>query len=335
MPHKHRRDKAKLNPAYYDLAPTKSIRALPTTKLAKASSPRSLTTTKKNSTHERRSKASQDDTPRAFSRLLGPYRPPRSGQDDGIRMSKKRKRSQQNASDTTTGRKFPSSAPPTTLTISKLSNADEGAALRIQPNEPLAHFAARVDAALPFSSLAKSASSTDPTLRALAKGRKTKTEKKMQRMQREWRKEEARRKERAEEGKGDDGEGAVDESGAEAMGVDEEEEGGGSVVKKGKKGKRKKGGDEDDEDPWQDIAAKRKENARDVEGGGAGLVGLHDVVQAPPRFTKRPGFKTHERIRPGDGGLKKQFELSEARRSVVDGYRAMMRQKREAISANT
>ncbi|KAL9640814.1 MAG: hypothetical protein Q9164_000049 [Protoblastenia rupestris] len=297
MPHKHRRDKSKSDPSHYDLPPTNLAHPLAVAKTTNASSK----PTKKHNPHQ--NPQTKDDTPRAFTRLLAPYRPPRSGQDDGTRPSKKRKLA-------------PSTPAPITGPLQPAKSEE----LKIKPNEPLSYFAARVDAALPFAGLSKTKNINDPKLKHLARGRKTKTEKKMQRMQREWREEDKRRKDRSEGmGRGEEGEGVVDEDGVEEMGVDEAE--GEGVRQKARKGKGK-GREAEDEDPWAHIKAKRQEGT--TNGEERGLVGLHDVVQAPPRFTMR---KASGQIKKGEGGMTQQIELGEARKSVVQGYRTTMRQR--------
>ena len=190
----------------------------------------------------------------------------------------------------------------------------------IQPHEPLSSFNARVDAALPFSSLSKGNGGN----KEVSGGSKTKTERKMQKMQNEWRKEEQRRKQKLEE------EDDEDESEVDGHGLDD-------IIKRAKKGKRKgrkgsRGGadkytaeDSDDDDPWAHIKTKRIEEASENTRGG--LVGLHDVVQAPPKFSKVPKGKENLKIGQESGGLKRQAELSEARKGVIDGYRQMMAQK--------
>jgi hypothetical protein len=163
-------------------------------------------------------------------------------------------------------------------------------------------FSARVDAALPVRGLTAKGKKME------GGGRQTKTERKMQRMQREWRVEEERRRAKREE-------------------LAEEEEDGDGEAGGGRRGGTKAGKRKDEEeegDPWAGIAAKPLQ-----EGGGGGLVGLHDVVLAPPKFKKALG----ERFKIGGGGkgvgvgLKRQAELGEARRKVVEGYRALMRQR--------
>jgi hypothetical protein len=297
MPHKHKRNKSEADPSFYDLPPSKKVQSLPTRKPTVVTNGKPTTTNSKTppETSKRKHASIQDDTPRAFTRLLTGYRPPRSGLDDGTRPSKRLKSSKPTTEDCP-------APPPVALPTPT-----------IQPHESLSSFAARVDAALPFSGLTKKGGGGKEK-----GGRQTKTEKKMQRMYKEWREEDKRRKEKRE--------GEADEK------VEEEEIEKLQAKKKGKgKGgkKRKGGGDgeevDDDEDPWAHIKAKRIEDM----GGGSGLVGMHDVVQAPPKFLKVPKGKENSNIGRGEGGLKRQAELAEARRGVVEGYRQMMSEKRD------
>ena len=297
MPHKHRRDKINDNPSCYDLPPSKSAHSLPA-KRAKAGQNTQSHSKPTKHKHARL----DDDTPKAFTRLLAAYRPPRSGLDDGNRPSKKRKTSKPTVETKSTN------PPPLSLPVPS-----------IQPHEPLSSFNARVDAALPFSGLTRGNGGN----KQASQGRKTKTERKMQKMQNEWRKEEQRRKEKLEEK-----EEEVDNR-FDGHAVDD-------IARKAKKGKQKgakrsKGDDVytedlDDDDPWAHIKTKR---AQESSGGtSGGLVGLHDVVQAPPKLSKVPKGKNILKTERGSGGLKWQGELSEARKSVIESYRQMMVEKR-------
>lgn len=129
----------------------------------------------------------------------------------------------------------------------------------------------------------------------------------MQRMYREWRAEEARRRARQEEMDSE-----VDSEGEDGVGK--------------KNGKRRSGKGDNDGDIWAAVAAKRRDAAAE-QGGGAGLVGLHDVVLAPPKLGRAP--RETFKVKDGGGGigLKRRAELSEARERVVEGYRALMRGK--------
>jgi len=105
------------------------------------------------------------------------------------------------------------------------------------------------------------------------------------------------------------------------------------VVKPGKNKKAKKkravGEVEDGEnDPWARIKRDR----------GEVKVGLNDVVQAPPTFTKVPKekFKVRgarvevEDVPKASGSLRRREELGEVRKSVVEGYRQMMKDRAKA-----
>lgn len=293
MPHKHKRGNAAPSSSY-NLPPSQIAFPLPTSE--KVPAPRKSL--------KRKSEVADNDTPRAFSRLFGVHRPPRSGLDDGTRPSKKKQEKTTNAVASTSSP--PVNIPPT------YAEPTVTAPTR-QQNESLSAFSARVDAALPLSDVRKSSGQT----KGIDNARRTKTERKMQKMYEEWRKEDKRMREKAEEAASDDD--SDGDEGALARHV------GGSSTRKAKKRKGKQGvgddGSDDDENPWAAITAKRKA----VEGTG-GLVGLHDVVQAPPRFTKAPRRK--ETLKVGQVGLKRQVELSEARQSVVEGYRQMMKDRR-------
>lgn len=298
MPHKHKRDKSKGDASFYDLPPSKTAHPLPVKELP--------TTIGKSGTKSTKRKYAQmqDDTPRAFTRLLGNHRSPRSGLDDGIRPLKQARK----------GTKLecrPGSAAFAPAPV---------AVPTIQPREPLSAFAARVDAALPFSGLSRKSGEAKET----GRDRQTKTERKMQKMQKEWREEDRRRKMKLEE-EGVDGDG-LDESLKLA------------TTRKSNSGKKKRKrsdhgedieDDDDDDDPWAHLAAKRREesDARIDSGSGVGLVGLHDVVLAPPTFSRVPRGKENLNMHKS-GGLKRQQELSEARMTVIEVYRQMMREKR-------
>lgn len=250
------------------------------------------------------------------------------GLDDGggtntPSATKKRKRYSQNEED---------QGPIVPKNVHPSSNSSTNPTLpKILPGERMADFSARVNHALPVVGLVgKGKGKGVEGLRE----RQTKTERKMQRMQKEWREGDRRRKERMreveEEGEGEDDEGAGGVGG-----------GGKGKKRKKKEGKgRKRVGegdnddgddDDDDEDPWAVVAAnrKREQEAKEKGEGKGGLVGLHDVVLAPPKFTKAPTKKVDVADVVRKGGLKRQVELSEARISVIEGYRRMMRERRE------
>ena len=160
----------------------------------------------------------------------------------------------------------------------------------------------------------------------------------MQRMQAEWREVEARRKEKEEEARDEAFVAESDEGNhngdagtvGKGMGT-----GTGKGKKKGKKRTARGGAandddDNDDDDPWATIAAKRKEESS--ASVNSGLIGLHDVVLAPPQFSKPPRERFKVRngagVRVGDvprgaGSLRRREELGVLRKGVVDGYRML------------
>ena len=102
----------------------------------------------------------------------------------------------------------------------------------------------------------------------------------MQRLQSHFRAEEVRRREKREEEDADaDYQSALMEP-AHVFSL--------SQTRIGRKRKREKGqgGLSDEDDPWPALAIKRRREIeeKEKEKGKGGLVGLHDVVLAPPKF---------------------------------------------------
>ena len=97
---------------------------------------------------------------------------------------------------------------------------------------------------------------------------------------------------------------------------------------KGKKFKAIGGVNDGDDDPWAAVAKARNEGPRS----------LNDVVQAPPQFSKLPRekFKVRrarvnvEDVPKASGSLRRREELVEVRKSVVEGYRQMMKDNKAA-----
>jgi hypothetical protein len=100
-----------------------------------------------------------------------------------------------------------------------------------------------------------------------------------------------------------------------------------------KKGKGKKSKvigevDDGDDDPWAAIARARNEGPKR----------LNDVAQAPPQFSNLPRekFKVRrarvnvEDVPKASGSLRRREELVEVRKSVVEGYRQMMKNNKTA-----
>ncbi|KAI9671495.1 MAG: hypothetical protein M1817_003546 [Caeruleum heppii] len=310
MPHKHRRDKAQ-DATAFELPPTTVAKPLPVTKISNLT--RDPITARKEAKSQKKNikkNRADNDTLKAFARLMqlkanGRYP---SGLDDGAttKRAKKRKRTAPDKVETDASVHSTSKRPIT------------DAVPTIKPGEKLSEFSARVNAALPISGLiGKKAGGKDP---AGVKTRQTKLEKRMQRMQGEWR--EVDKKKREERETLDEERETADlEHGVLPANLRQ--------TSKRKKGKPRTGGaDSDDGDIWGAIAAARNEAPRR----------LHDVVQAPPQLTKVP--RQRFRVREGAmvnvadvpktaGSLRKREELEGARMTVVEQYRELMERKRE------
>lgn len=186
----------------------------------------------------------------------------------------------------------------------------------------MADFSARVDAALPLANLIpRQAGSKDPV--AGIKVKKTKTEKKMQRMYEAWRVEEERIRERKR----------AEEEGMEMDGEGDESVKAGKANMKGKGKKKRKRGKTRGEDEPSD--ASDDENWAKTQSSRPRPLG--DVVQAPPNLTvvPRAKFKVRgadqgvvEDVPKSAGSLRRREELGEVRRGIVEGYRRMMEGKR-------
>ncbi|KAI9716350.1 MAG: hypothetical protein M1812_005415 [Candelaria pacifica] len=311
MPHKHTRNKSK-DVSSYELPPSTLAKPLPVVKQLKAPQ-RTISDQKKVklAKKKRLNKDINDDTPKAFSRLLQYQALGRhaNGLDDGIRLkTNKRKRGQDIHAINSN-----SIVPATSASAAMDGIKEKPGAPTIRPGERMSEFSARVDAALPISGLVGRGKDT---------GRKTKTEKRMQKMYAQWREEEKRRKEKleealeeAEEEDNDDGRATLAEK----------------SIAKSKKGKRAKviGEEGDDEDPWAELNAAR----------GGPPSSLHDIVQAPPQFSKVPRdkFKVKHGARVevanvpnAAGSLRRREELGEARKNILEGYRDIMDTRRRS-----
>jgi hypothetical protein len=278
-----------------------------------------LTNTRRNGSKKRkRNKDNDDDTPKAFSRLMaftqGKKLP--KGLDDGVKLTKAEKK-----------RKLAEAKGEDVQIKEEVVEKSVIDVPTIRPGEKMSAFSARVDAALPVSGLINKTQRGGKDPLGLKVGR-TKTEKRMHRMYDEWRAEEARIQDKRQEAMELAEEEEMDEDGQVKWKVDIESSTGTGKKNKKSKGKKKKVGEIDDgeDDPWAKIKRNR----------GEGKVGLNDVVQAPPTFSRIPKekfkVKGGARVDVGDvpkasGSLRRREELGEVRRSVVEGYRRMMKER--------
>lgn len=252
-----------------------------------------------------------------------------SGLDDGIpkKSAKKRKREEVEAENDTVAKP------------SKQNNTTSDANIpKILPGERMSDFSARVNIALPLSGVSKTGAHapTEGPISKLREERMTKHEKKLRRLQKEWREEDARLREKEEEEKEE-----REAEDADEMDLWREwEVEAGVKKKKGKKGKKKAKGaadaedggnedhDDDDDDPWAKI---NKKHTRPVNP--------LDVVQAPPEKLVKPKEKFKVKGMGGTkvevadvpaaaGSLKRREELASERKSIVEEYRRIMAEKR-------
>ena len=318
MPHKHVRRKDGNDASQFNLAPSSRVKPLPAFNKTSNAKTKTKTKTKmkmkqdgaSRPNHKRKRAGTKsykaDDTPRAFARMMQYQatgkRP--SGLDDGEkRKSKKRKlNAKQDA---------PAAAP-------VVKPAEKTDVPKILPGESLADYAARVDQALSMGGLTRKGKVNVEGM----KERRTKTEKRLHKMYAAWREEEARRKEKLEEQQ--ELEEEEEDEKAATYGEDHVR------FPESRKAKRRKMVGEtegDDEDPWE-VLKQRREAPR----------GLHDVVQAPPtmKVVPKEKFKVKglndakvdvSNVPAAAGSLKRREELGDARREVIERYRAMMRGK--------
>lgn len=218
-----------------------------------------------------------------------------SGLDDGEDRSAKKAKTSKSAKDT---------------------EASEAPAIpKIQPGERMSDYNARVDQAIKVSGLVKKGKAVEGI-----KERRTKKEKQMHKLYAQWREEERKIQEEKEEAREKQEE--EDEENAAKYGESIK------VPTMTRKGKRQRViGESDDKegDIWASLKAKRGQKAK-----------LGDVVQAPPELVKpKEKFKMARgakvdvaNVPVASGSLKKREELSDARREVIERYRAMMQGQR-------
>jgi hypothetical protein len=271
-----------------------------------------LTTVRK----RKRKTEKDDDTPKAFARLMSFREGKRlpKGLDDGLKTSKRQKLFE---AEKATIRKESGTELPNARTDMPT----------IQPGERMSDFAARVDAALPLNGLMNKTAKggKDPLGLKVAR---TKKEKKMHKMYDEWREQDRKIKEKRQEALE-----LAHEDEDEELGVKWKVDMEAIEPKGGRKGKGKRSKvigevNNGDDDPWAVVARARNEGPKR----------FNDVVQAPPQFSKLPKekFKVRgarvnvEDVPKASGSLRRREELVEVRKSVVEGYRQMMKDNKAA-----
>ncbi|CAO2655382.1 Nn.00g104460.m01.CDS01 [Neocucurbitaria sp. VM-36] len=315
MPHKHRRIEE--DETQFDLPPTVRAAPLP---VGKARTFNTAPKGKKRKINHVEGYGA-DDTPKAFQRLMAFSKggvKKRSGLDDGNVRTKKQKKADQKAIGDAEQENMGKSE----------EQAQPKAVLKIQPGESMAEFRARVDQALPLSGVSKSGKK----VAGVSDHRVTKHERRLKRLQKGWREEEARIREKEMEEK-ELAEEEQDE--LDAMWEDKTSDLP-STTTNGKKSKKKKNKrklfvgeikDNNSEDEWEALKRKREQRK-----------GLHDVVSAPPTFDKVPReiFKVKNgagakvgNVPNAAGSLRKREELGEERKTIIDTYRELMAAKKK------
>lgn len=318
MPTKHKRKRDPDDRSTHDLPPTAYARPLPVIAPTKQ-----FLEPRKRQKLDKPRKRKGDDTPKAFARLMAWTQQGRKiggGLDDG-RSSKKQDKGknkktlgQSTVKDTAIGK---------TRDHEDQDNAGSHAKPKIRPGETLAQFAVRVDQSLPLSSIpqsGKGASSALPEdLREKEKKMRhlTKHNKRLARMQAEWRNTEAKLRSKEEE-EAEDNEERIEE---EQLMWDEV-----SRVKRRKKGTRIV-----DDDPWKVLEKKRGKQADSKRGLNAS-----ESVQQPPELksiknifkvngsdvlkrTMAPG--TTSAVPRGRKRPRRDEELLDTRRAAIEAAR--------------
>jgi hypothetical protein len=246
-------------------------------------------------------------------------KPKRSGLDDGLVKSKKQKKQEQQQQNNTDDPEQDNGGK------SELQPKAAKVELRIQPGESMSEFKARVDQALPLSGLSRSSKKID----GVSDHRVTKHERRLKRLQKGWREEEARIRDKEQEERE-----LAEEDEDEQKAMWEDKTSDLPTTTNGKKKKTKKTKrkllagevDNNSEDEWEALQRTREKRK-----------GLHDVVSAPPEFTKTPReiFKVKNgagakvgNVPNAAGSLRKREELGEERKTIIDTYREMMAAKR-------
>ncbi|KAL6249331.1 hypothetical protein RBB50_003184 [Rhinocladiella similis] len=285
MPHKHKRKREDQAETNFDLPPSTRARTLSVHQKSETIFESSKDKKSKREAKKASKKTDvKDDTPKSFARLLafqqnGKRLP--SGLDDGTAKTsandkKKKKKTKPNTKPATTDTD-------TNPDANVVANDDSSnhAPLQILPGERLSEFAARVDQSLPLTSIPRHQTRINkiPGLEKI-KTPLTKHNKRLARLQREWRNTEAKRRAAREE----EDEDLADQREEDDLlwlgaGVDKDHHhhhhapgGGGSK----KKQRKKKTRDADDVDPWKQLEKKRREE------GELRQKNLQDVVLAPP-----------------------------------------------------
>lgn len=356
MPTKHKRKRdAPTDKSHYDLPPTTKARSLPViapTKdfLALARAPRKKQKLddgaggskskrgKGNGKKVAGAGAVADDTPKAFARLMAWHTTGRKiggGLDEGVGSGKKKRQEQQKKQQK--ARKEGEGAGAGVEGVAS-KDAAQGKDMipKIQPGETLAEYGLRVDQSLPLSSLPKSNVNANASLPADLREKEKKSQKltrhnkRLARMQSEWRNTEARLRSREEE-ELEENEERIEEERLLWEGVK-------TVGKKGKKRVV-------EDDPWKELERKRRDEGGQWEKKKVALT-ARDHAQAPPELNLKKLNPFKEKPTPAVGGsrgtvngaarkanVRRGDELDAIRRSHIEAAKRRIQSNRFGVSA--
>jgi hypothetical protein len=210
----------------------------------------------------------------------------------------------------------------------------KASALKIQPGESMSEFRIRVDAALPLTGITR----TTKKVAGVPDHRVTKHERRLKRLQKGWREEEVRIRDKEAEAAELAEE---DEWEKDALWEDKtaDDAPGAGRKRKSSKKKRKLVVGEVNTNSDDEWAALQKSRASTAQKS------VHDVVSAPPTFTKVPReiFKVKNgagakvgNIPAAAGSLAKREELGVQRQGIIESYREIMaKRKGSAVASAT
>ncbi|EKV06057.1 hypothetical protein PDIG_71290 [Penicillium digitatum PHI26] len=321
-----------LRVSHFDLPPSEIAKALPVRDLVKPKLGKNGKKLKNQGKDQNQSankapthrlkNVTEDDTPRAFRRLMQYQQTGRrapSGLETGERPNKRKRNATEDA--TTSSKKPAETQNPKPAAMEKTEMP------KIMPGERLAEFVARVDREMPLSQMTKSVKTGDAKNKEQHK--RTKHEKHLLRLQKGWREEDARIREREQEER----EEREDDMEAELRQWKEWEiEAAGGKKKAASKKNKKKGTNaddsgDDDPDPWAKLKKRDEERKKNP----------FEVAKAPPQLVKpreifkvRGGAKVDVANVPAAvGSLRRREELAGERRNIVEEYRKLMAAKRQ------
>jgi hypothetical protein len=277
----------------------------------------------------RRKTAGEDDTPKAFQRLMQFRETGRrpSGLETGEKKTNKKRKREGEDKGTPQKKQTAAEIKPEP----KPTKETKAVVPKIMPGERLSEFAARVDREMPLSAMTKNIQGGVK----VRDHKMTKHEKHLRKLQAGWREDDIKIKER-EQAEAEERAAEMEEY-LDTMKEWELEARGGKAKKKGtvpKKSKKKSGTDEDgphdsgddNPDPWAKLKKRDKERQANP----------FETAKAPPELIKpreifkiRGGAKVDVANVPNAvGSLRRREELAGERRNIVEEYRRLMAERR-------